>query len=143
MRRPPRSPQASLFGEGASRHIAWVGVFIALLSLAVAFAYYRPGDRTWQTMVFTTLAFTQVGHALGLRAARSSLTAQVRANPTMVWITALTVVLQAAAVYVPFLDRFFQVVPLSAADLGLCATLGMLVWIAVRVEKALTHTRRP
>jgi hypothetical protein len=41
-----------------------------------------------------------------------------------------------AAVYSPFLDGFFQVVPLSAADFGLCVTLGAVVWGAVEIEKA-------
>jgi Ca2+-transporting ATPase len=68
MRRPPRSPQSSLLDRGARRHILWVGIVIASITLGIGYLYYAPGDNTWQTMMFTTLAFTQVGHALGLRA---------------------------------------------------------------------------
>jgi Ca2+-transporting ATPase len=68
IRRSPRSPQASLLDGGAQRHIIWVSLLIAVVTLAVGFFYYEPEDRTWQTMMFTTLASTQVGHALGLRA---------------------------------------------------------------------------
>ncbi len=142
MKRPPRHPQASLFGEGAAWHIAWVSILIAFLSLVVAAIYYRPGDRTWQTMLFTTLAFTQIGHALGLRADRASWRDQVYANPSMIWLAGLTIALQAAAIYVPFLDHFFQIVPLSAADLTWCAGLGVLVWAAVRIEKLLIRSQR-
>ncbi len=141
MQRPPRAPQASIFGEGAGRHMIWVGLFIALLTLGVSYAYYEPGDATWQTMAFTTLAFTQIGHALGLRASSKTVLAGLRANPAMLVVTLLTIALQAIAIYVPFFDRFFQVVPLSLPDLGLCAGLGALVWIAVRIEKSVT-TRR-
>jgi Ca2+-transporting ATPase len=138
MRRPPRSPQASLLDRGARRHILWVGILIAGITLGVGTFYYAPGSKVWQTMMFTTLAFTQIGHALGLRAAGESLLASLRANLAMVGVTALTILLQIAAVYVPFLDEFFQVVPLSAANFGLCVLLGGVVWGAVEIEKHLT-----
>jgi Ca2+-transporting ATPase len=135
MRRPPRSPQASLLDRDAQRHILWVGALIAAITLVVGTLYYAPGDKTWQTMMFTTLAFTQIGHALGLRAAGGEPLAGLRANPAMIGVTVLTILLQLAAIYVPFLDEFFQVVPLSAANLGICVALGGVVWGAVELEK--------
>ena len=147
MRRPPRSPQASLLDRSARRHILWVGVVIAALTLSVGALYYAPGDKTWQTMMFTTLAFTQIGHALGLRATGQgsrgwrSVVAALRANPAILGFAALTLLLQFAAVYVPFLDEFFGVVPLSATDLGICVALGLVVWGAVEVEKRWVQRR--
>jgi Ca2+-transporting ATPase len=141
MQRPPRSPQASLLDRDARQHILWVGIVIAVIALGVGFVYYAPGDKTWQTMMFTTLAFTQIGHALGLRAAGEKLLDNLRANPAIIGVTVLTVLLQLAAVYVPFLDTFFQVVPLSAADFGICVALGGLVWGAVEIEKRLLRQR--
>jgi Ca2+-transporting ATPase len=138
MRRPPRSPQASLLGPGMRRHISWVGAVIAAITLGVGYAYFDPSDNTWQTMMFTTLAFTQIGHALGLRAAGEKPLANLRQNPALVGVTVLTILLQLAAVYVPFLERFFQVVPLSATDFGICATLGLVVWGAVEAERHLS-----
>jgi len=135
MRRPPRSPGASLLDRQAQRHVLWVGVLTAALTLGVGRAYFRPDDRTWQTMMFTTLAFAQIGHGLGLRAMGKSWLEGWRANPAMIGITLLTILLQLAAIYVPFLDRFFQVVPLSAASLGLCVLPGIVVWAAVAIEK--------
>jgi Ca2+-transporting ATPase len=147
MRRSPRSPQASLLDRGARRHIIWVGLLIAAVTLTVGFFYYEPEYKTWQTMMFTTLAFTQIGHALGLRATveRSrgwrSIGDALRANPTIVGLAALTILLQVAAVYVPFLDEFFEVVPLSATDFGLCVVLGAIVLGAVEIEKRLVQRR--
>ncbi|MBN1487652.1 MAG: cation-translocating P-type ATPase, partial [Anaerolineae bacterium] len=135
MRRPPRSPQADLLDGDARRHILWVGVVIALLTLGVGYVYYTPDNQTWQTMMFVTLAFTQIGHALGLRAAGKTLLQSWLANPALIGITLLTIVLQVAAVYVPFLDTFFQVVPLPATDFGVCVLLGVIIWIIVEIEK--------
>ena len=137
MRRPPRSPQSSLLDRVSRRHILWVGVMIAALTLGIGYLYYAPGDKTWQTMMFTTLAFTQIGHALGLRALGERLLDSLRANPAIIGVTVLTILLQLAAVYVPFLDTFFEVVPLSAANFGLCVVLGAVVWGAVEIEKRL------
>ncbi|MBN1137615.1 MAG: cation transporting ATPase C-terminal domain-containing protein, partial [Anaerolineae bacterium] len=148
MRRSPRSPQASLLDRDARRHILWVGVVIAAITLGIGFLYYEPGNKTWQTMMFTTLAFTQIGHALGLRAAGEnargwrSVAAALRANPAIVGFAVLTILLQVAAVYVPFLDEFFEVVPLSAVNFGLCVALGIIVWGAVELEKRLLERDR-
>jgi Ca2+-transporting ATPase len=38
-------------------------------------------------------------------------------------------------IYVPFLDQFFDVVPLSAPDLLLAAALGTVVFWAIEIEK--------
>ena len=141
MRRPPRSPQASLLDRDARRHILWVGVMIAAITLGVGYMYYVPGDKTWQTMMFTTLALTQIGHALGLRAVGGKLLDNLRANPAIIGVTVLTILLQLAAVYIPFLDRFFEVVPLSAANFGFSVVLGGLVWVAVEIEKRILHQR--
>lgn len=60
--------------------------------------------------------------------------ADLRANPTMLGVTALSILLQVAAVYVPLLESFFQVVPISGADFGICVGLGLVIWGAVALE---------
>ena len=87
--------------------------------------------------MFATLAFTQIGHALGLRAAGQTVWQSLRANPALAGITGLTIALQIAVLYIPFLDTFFQVVPLSAFDFGICVALGGIMWAAVEIEKGL------
>ena len=141
MRRPPRSPEANLLDTSARRHIGWVGVVIALVTLGVGYFYYEPDSKTWQTMMFATLAFTQIGHALGLRAAGHKLVSSLRVNPAVIVLALLTFLLQIGAVYIPFLDSFFQVVPLSAIDFGLCVLLGGAIWAAVEVEKRIVLRR--
>ena len=66
----------------------------------------------------------------------------LRANPAMIGFAVLTILLQVAAVYVPFLDEFFEVVPLSAANFGLCVALGLVVWVAAELEKRLLLRRK-
>jgi Ca2+-transporting ATPase len=93
-------------------------------------------------MIFAALGFTQIGHALGLRASgRPALS--FRSNPAMAALTLATLVLQLAAIYLPFMERFFDLTPLSLTDLGIAFAMGVLTWAAVHAEKRLSRgTRR-
>jgi Ca2+-transporting ATPase len=46
-----------------------------------------------------------------------------------------TFLLQLAAIYVPFLDEFFQVVPLAIDELLAAMGLGLFVFIMIELEK--------
>lgn len=145
MQRPPRSPQASLLSDGLGLHILWVGVVIGLTALGVGYAYYDPADpanTTWQTMIFTTLAFLQVGQALASRSSHESVFAlSLRSNPLLIWMVAATVGLQLLVLYTPFLDPFFKVTPLALVDLLVCVLWGMTALVAIELEKSLLRRR--
>jgi Ca2+-transporting ATPase len=136
MRRPPRAPDAPVLDRTVRVHISWVGVVIALITLGLGVAYFdpaHPADVTWQTMIFAALGFTQIGHALGLRASGRS-PFSLTANPLMTGVTFTALALQLAVIYLPFLDRFFGLTPLMLPDLALAFVLGSLTFVAVRIE---------
>ena len=139
MRRPPRDPKAHFFSEGLGLHVLWVGVLIGIIALAVGYFYYdasNPFNRKWQTMIFTVLAFLQVGQALGTRAIyKTNFSFDIRNNPTM-WIMIFMVfTLQVGVLYLPRLDQFFEVTSLRFVDLMLCFALISLVYVPVKLEK--------
>ncbi|MCB8969114.1 MAG: cation-translocating P-type ATPase [Ardenticatenaceae bacterium] len=139
MKRSPRSPQASLFNDGLGGHIIWVGVLIGVIALLIAYAAFDPAhseDDTWQTMLFTTLAFLQVGQALASRSGRESFFALGwRSNPTLLWLTFLVVALQLVVIYLPALETFFAVDPLTLPELLLSVVLGSTAFFAIELEK--------
>ncbi|MCA9968931.1 MAG: cation-translocating P-type ATPase, partial [Anaerolineales bacterium] len=140
MQRPPRAPQESLFSGGLTRHVVWVGLVIGLAALAVG-ALYRdpadPADNRWQTMIFTALAFMQMGQALASRSTRVALwSLGLLTNPVLLGLVAVTAVLQLLVLYVPFLDRFFEITPLSLGELLLCVALGVGMLLLIELEKA-------
>lgn len=112
-----------------------------MLVARICYASGDPSDKTWQTMLFTTLAFTQIGHALGLRSVAEARFLDLRTNPAMFWILPVTILLQLVAIYLPLLDDFFRVVPLSAGHLAVCALCGLLVWGMVEIEKLLLRRK--
>ena len=141
MKRPPRNPKANFFSEGLGIHVIWVGVLIGAIALGVARLYFDPknlSNTTWQTMLFTVLAFLQVGQALGSRSmSKTLISLDVRANPTM-WLMIIAVfLLQIAVIYAPFMHKFFTVSPLRISNFLLCVVLMILVYIPVKLEKIL------
>jgi Ca2+-transporting ATPase len=137
MRRPPHSPRAGVFSEGGGRHVLWVGALIGAIAIGVGYAYWRiDPDGNWRTMVFTTLAFSQVAQALAARSSRDSLfTAGLGSNLAATLITLAAVGLQLVVVYVPFFQGFFRTKPLSSGDLVVSLGLASWVFIAIEVEK--------
>jgi len=136
MNQPPRPPQASLFSGGMGWHVLWVGLFIGLITLAIGVLYFDVANKVWQTMMFTTLAFVQIGQALASRSTRLSLfKLGLRSNPTLLVMVLLTFGLQLAAIYLPFLDEFFEVQPLSTVQLLICILAGIFTFLAIEGEK--------
>ncbi|MDX1333870.1 MAG: cation-transporting P-type ATPase, partial [Robiginitalea sp.] len=137
MGRPPRKKEARILGKRQVFHVTWTGTLIAVITLAVGAYYFdpaQPADPYWQTMLFATLGFTQIGHAIGLRASGHN-AFSLTSNPLMTFLTLLTIALQLAAIYLPFFDKFFMLTPLEGTDLLLSIFLGLILLVAVRLEK--------
>ncbi len=136
MQRTPRPTTGSVLDKKARIHVSWVGIVIAIITLVLGSIYYEPNTMLWQTMFFAALGFTQIGHALGLRASGGS-PLNLQSNPLMTWLTVITIALQLAVIYIPFLDTFFGLVPLPLPDLLIAAALGSITFLGVRIEKRL------
>ncbi|MCB9006334.1 MAG: cation-translocating P-type ATPase, partial [Ardenticatenaceae bacterium] len=139
MKQPPRSPQASLFHGGLTAHIVRVGVLIGIVGLLVSWLGANPAvpvASNWRTMLFTTLAFLQVGQAVASRSSHeSAFTLGWRSNLTLFWLALLVVGLQLLVVYLPGVRDFFTAVPLTMIELLICIGLGSLAFWAIELEK--------
>ena len=144
MQRPPHPPKESLFAQGLGRHIAWVGALIGAVSLVTGYIYWRNGSEDWQTMVFTTLALSQMAHVLAIRSSRESLFAQgLLSNKTLLGAVLLTIALQMAVIYLPPLQTVFQTRALALSDLGIAFGVSTIVFWAVELEKLFIRRRSP
>jgi Ca2+-transporting ATPase len=138
MQRPPRPPNESLFAHGIWQHALWVGLLIGGISILAQAWALHDDNAHWQSMVFTVLTLSQMGHVLAIRSERDSLfTLGIFSNLPMLGAVLLTFVLQLAVLYVPFLNPIFKTVPLSLGELAFCLVLSSVVFIAVEIEKAL------
>jgi Ca2+-transporting ATPase len=137
MQRPPRPPAESLFAEGMWQHILGFGLLIAGLCLGVQHWAIASGHAHWQTMVFTVLTLAQMAHVLAVRSERLPLwRIGLTSNLPLLGAVLLTVGLQVAIIYVPWLQGVFKTQALSLGELGICFAAAAVVGGAVEVEKA-------
>lgn len=135
MWRPPRAPDESVFAGGLWQHTLWVGLLIAALCLGIQAWALKTGMH-WQTMVFTVLTLSQMGHVLAIRSETDSLFTQgLRSNMPLAGAVLSTLVLQLAVIYVPALQAVFRTEALTAGELGLCLACAAVVFFAVEAEK--------
>ncbi|WP_455219737.1 cation-translocating P-type ATPase, partial [Kaarinaea lacus] len=136
MKRSPRPPNESIFAHGLWQHMLWVGLLIGAVSLIAQAWAFHAGSTTWQTMVFTTLTFAQLAHVMAIRSERESLfTIGVFSNFYLIGAILLTILLQLATIYLPFLQPIFKTQPLSLNELAICFALSSVIFVAVEIEK--------
>jgi Ca2+-transporting ATPase len=136
MQRPPRDPGESIFAQGAGFNIIWVGILMATIGLVTQGWAIHIGDAHWQTMVFTVLCFSQMGHALVSRSETEYIfRLGVFSNRPLIGAIALTFILQIAIIYIPFLNKIFNTAPLTWKELGICLLISTITFHAVELEK--------
>jgi Ca2+-transporting ATPase len=119
MRRPPRPPTESIFARGLWQQALLVGLLMAAVTLAIQW-YALDRGWPWQTMVFTTLAFLQLGNALAVRSERvSTVRLGWRSNVPLLGAVVVAAAIQLALLYVPALQPIFVTEPLSVEQLAL------------------------
>lgn len=141
MKRLPRPAGESIFADGVGFHIVWVGILMAGVTLSTqAWALYNQVEN-WQTMVFTVLSMSQLGHVLAIRSDHTFLFRQhVFSNIRLFYSVLFTFILQLSIIYVPAFNTLFKTQPLSMFELGICLALSMVVFHAVELEKWVKKT---
>jgi Ca2+-transporting ATPase len=143
MKRPPRHASESLFADGLGFHILWVGLLMAGVTLGIQAWAIQHESAHWQTMVFTVLALSQVGHVFSIRSERQFLFQQgLFSNRLLLWSVLITIGLQMAVIYWPPANRIFHTKPLSREELMICVGLSLIVFHAVELEKAVKAIMR-
>ena len=136
MRRPPRKPSESIFAHGMWQHIVWVGLTMGAVCLVLQAWSLGHSGAHWQTMVFTVLCLSQLGHALAIRSERdSTFRLGFWSNPILMATVLFTLGLQLATIYVPALNPVFKTEPLDWDELAICLILSTVVFFAVEAEK--------
>ncbi len=137
MERKPFSSTDSIFAHGVWQQIIWIGALMGLVSLVIGAIYYRiDPDGVWRTMVFTTLVLGQMGNALAIRTTTESVfKVGIFANKTMVGAIVLTIILQLALLYMPFLQNIFKTKALNGRDLIIAFAASTIVFFAVECGK--------
>ncbi len=142
MSRAPRAPGESIFAQGMGTHIIWVGLLMGFVPIITQAVAIRLDDTHWQTMVFTVLCLSQMGHVLAIRSERRSLfSIGLLTNRPLAGAFVLTLVLQMATIYVPVLQPIFRTQALSPMELLLALAASSVVFITVEIEKLIRRRK--
>ncbi len=136
MHRPPRSPKQNIFSGRMAYHIIWVGFLMGMVTLGIQAWSIWDGLKDWQTMAFTVLCFSQMGHVLAIRSDEASLfKIGLFSNKSILFSLLLTVLLQFLIIYVPFFNKIFNTQPLTLFELIITLLASSIVFWAVELEK--------
>ncbi|HRL11030.1 MAG TPA: cation-translocating P-type ATPase [Aggregatilineales bacterium] len=164
MLRPPYSPNESLFSRGLGWYLLRVGFIIFLIGMAMVLFFpiervdgsaltiwqaldmgnrgmdvpeaTEFGSNVWSTMIFTTLVFSQMGHALAVRSERRSLfEIGIFSNRAALIAIGTTVLLQLALIYLPLGASIFGTAPLTLGQLLACFAVGLVTFFYVEIDK--------
>jgi magnesium-transporting ATPase (P-type) len=126
----------------------WIGFFIAGLTMAIATlavldmelpgGFFDSGthDMTFaRTMAFTTLVFCQLFNVFNSRTDYSSAFSHLFTNKLLWGAIGLSVLLQVAVIYVPFLNTAFDTTPIGLVDWGVCIAMASLVLWVEEIKK--------
>jgi Ca2+-transporting ATPase len=148
MTRPPRPRAERVITRGMWSGIIQIGVIMAVGTLLVLDASLPGGliagsgdIRYAQTMAFTTLVLFSLFTVFNARSDRQSAFIGLFSNPWLWAAVGLSLALQAAVIYMPFLQRAFSTVSLGAGDWLLCTAVASSVLWLREVSKLLRRTK--
>ncbi len=135
MKRPPRNPREKPITGNSLLMIILFGIVMGAGTLFIFGLYYRENLRLAQTAAFTTLVLFEMFAVLGSR----SLLPFRKLNPlTNKWLlggVALSVLVQVAIIYVPFLQPVFSTVPLGISEWGKILIVSSLGFVLMELGK--------
>lgn len=138
MQQRPRDPGEPILTRAAFTIILALGAWLGLLTLYVFSGLYDIDLDRARTMAFTGLIVFELYNVLNFRSFRFPLhRIGFFSNPALLYAILGSLALQVLVVYVPVFQDFLGTAPLTLADWGLLALLGLPVLLAGEVYKIL------
>lgn len=138
MKRPPRDPKANIFNRHSLFYILGVGFWICVVVMGVFIWALGDGIQYAMTMFFVTLIMVRTFNAFNCRSATSSLfKLGLLTNRWLILAFFLTIFTMLPIIYVPFLQKIFEVTPLNLKDFSIAFLASVTVLIVVEIAKFL------
>jgi Ca2+-transporting ATPase len=142
MSRPPRRMADRVIDREMWLGVGFVGLVMAVVTLLTldiglpgGIVEGSAGITEARTMAFTTLVLAQLFNCFNARSDRVSAFHHLFTNPVLWGAIALSIVLQVAVVYVPFLNDAFDTTSLNGNDWLLCVAMASVVLWADELRK--------
>jgi len=137
MEKAPRDPNESILAGGLIYSVAGIGALMAVGTLYLFNLNLTNGGIVKaRTVAFTVLSLLQMAHVLNCRSLDKSIfKIGLFSNLYLSLAIASTLLLQAAVVYVPFLQAVFRTVPLNFTDWLLILGVSLSPILVVEIRK--------
>lgn len=143
MKRKPRNPKQNIFAGGMALHILWVGFLMGVVTIGMQAYAIHSENSHWQTMAFSVLCFSQLGHVMAIRSEEESIfKIGVFSNKPLLGALFLTVGLQLMIIYTPFFNEIFRTQPLTIYELGITILVSSIVFWSVETEKWIKRNKK-
>jgi Ca2+-transporting ATPase len=141
MRRKPVPPSSQIFDRRMLRHTLMTGGMIALTTIIITLNHRHSHPETWQTVLFTSLAFAQIGQAMALRSFnRSFFKVGFFSNPLLLVMIFAVITMQSLVVFLPLMHQFFNTTSIDIASLAWVFVPGIAVFTVLEIEKCLNNS---
>ena len=143
MKQKPRDSRKSIFADGFAASMIFYGILVGAITLA---AYWlgeyvlsdpTVADGTANTMAFATLVFGELTRAFAVRSeTRSIFSIGVFSNSAMNKAFLVSLALQLAVLFIPFLQEIFKVQSLTGIEWVIVILLSLVPLIVSELTKA-------
>jgi Ca2+-transporting ATPase len=144
MSRPPRRPDAPLFGQRTVILSLLQGVSVLVILLIVYVISLKRGqsEEDSRALTYATLIIANLGLIFVNRSWSRTVLATLRSpNTALWWVTGGAVLFLGLALYVPFLRDLFRFSVLHPTDILICVTAGIVSVLWFEVMKAVAARR--
>lgn len=132
---PPRDSKEGIFAGGLGVDVIWQGAVLSGLTLASFFLGNHMQEGLGTTMAFITMSMAEIIHAFNLRSRDKSVFAIKHQNPILWGTMALSFLLTACVVFIPFLRDMFSFVPIDITQYGIALVIGLAILPIAEIVK--------
>lgn len=132
----PRDPKENILNRRFLTRILLEGGVIGLFTLISFYFGLQESAGMAMTMAFATLTLARLFHGFNCRGNRSILKLGLLSNKYSVLAFLGGVLLLGLVLFVPFLQKLFEVTPLSMVDIGIVALFAFLPTLIIQIFKA-------
>ena len=135
LKNKPRDPKTGILTREFSIKLAFYGGLIAIVTMAGYYTGLQKNAMTASTMAFATLTLARLFHGFTCRSNRSLAKIGLMSNRWSLGAFAAGVVLLAVVLLIPVMQKLFEVVSLSGAQLLTVVCLACLPTIIIQAER--------
>ena len=134
---PPRDPNEGILNKEFMLKLGYYGLLIAIATLTAFHTGMKTDTATAMTMAFATLTLARLFHGFNCRGKESIFKIGLTTNKWTIAAFFAGVVLLAIVLFVPVMERLFEVAALTTVQIGLVCLLAVAPTIVIQLVKVI------